>query len=217
MQEYAYDAVGNITAVTDPNGNTTRYEYSPSGNLTAVIDAVDDKTEYAYDAYARLSTIFRHEGKETLLGSDGNLLPVSSPFLSGQLRLMRYERDAMGTIIRVIDPLSREETFAYDPMDQLTKKTDKDGYQTQYSYTQFKKVGSITYHDGRSVIFSYNALRRLVSVQDWLGTTAIESDRIGRVQKVTDHAGREVSYQWNQTGEREAVVYPGGKESVLPI
>ena len=112
----------------------------------------------------------------------------------------------------MIDPLGQEEFYKYDPMGQLTEKTDKEGYQTSYSYTPFKKLSNITYHDGRSVMFSYNALRQLVLVQDWLGTTAIESDKAGRVQKVTDHAGREVCYQWSQTGEREAIIYPDGRK-----
>jgi len=211
-QRYTYNAVGNVTSVTDANGNQTRYEYSPDGNLIAVIDAAGHKTEYAYDGMSNLTTVFRHRGAETLLNQDGSLLNSSGPYRSGPLRLTRYERDGLGKITKITDPLGYEETFEYDLMGQMVAKTDKEGYRTVYAYTPFHKLEQVTYNDGRSVEYTYNALRQLIQVKDWLGITNVELDAAGRAEKITDYAGREVLYQWSRTGEREAICYPDGRK-----
>ena len=50
---WEHDAVGNITAVTDPAGNTTSTLYDGAGNPTSVIDAddVEVDVDYAWDGH----------------------------------------------------------------------------------------------------------------------------------------------------------------------
>ena len=46
---YAYDAVGNQTGITYPDGSKTRSFYDAVYNLTSVIDADDGTYAYVYD------------------------------------------------------------------------------------------------------------------------------------------------------------------------
>ena len=43
------------------------------------------------------------------------------------------------------------------------------------------------YADGKTVELSYNALRKLTEMKDWLGTTSVEMDASGQIEKVTNH------------------------------
>ena len=57
---------------------------------------------------------------------------------------------------------------------------------------------------------SYNPLRQLIEIQDWLGSTRITPDALGRAEKVQYPDGREVSYTYGKAGERRSITYPDG-------
>ena len=94
---------------------------------------------------------------------------------------------------------------------QLLGKLDKEGYLTKYAYTKQGDLSGIQYADGKEVKLSYNPLRQLIEIQDWLGSTRITPDALGRAQKVQYPDGREVSYTYGKAGERRSITYPDGK------
>ena len=51
-------------------------------------------------------------------------------------RVTRYKRDLMGNIVSVINALGYEEIFSYDLLGRVTGKKDREGYNTDYSYTE---------------------------------------------------------------------------------
>jgi len=211
---YEYDAVGHVTSMTDTLGHVTQYEYSLGGKLTAVTDAAGNKTEYAYDLMGNLITVCQHEGSRTLLSADAQKGRGEAFGHAGgeKLHITRYERDLMGNVTTVINPLGQKEHYAYDEAGHLLSKTDRDGYQTNYRYNGRGDLEEISYNDSRSVQYSYNALRQLTEIKDWLGITRIELDEAGRAKQITDHKGREVRYQWGRLGERTGLVYPDGRK-----
>ena len=52
---YAYDTGGNLTAVTDPNGNTTSYVYDDFGQMEEQVSPVTGTTTYEYDDTGNLT------------------------------------------------------------------------------------------------------------------------------------------------------------------
>ncbi|MEA2326080.1 MAG: hypothetical protein QOE68_1039, partial [Thermoanaerobaculia bacterium] len=54
---YAYDILGNLTSVTDPNGNVTSYVYDDFGRMIKQTSPVTGVTSYAYDAAGYLGTM----------------------------------------------------------------------------------------------------------------------------------------------------------------
>lgn len=212
-KRYEYNEVGNITAVTDSLGNTTRYTYSAGSRMTSVIDAVGNRTEYAYDAMGKLIAICQHEGDRILLQKDGTL-KIANPIGVSNLQLTTYKRNLLGKIEQVINPLGLKENYLYNQAGQLVEKIDRDGYETLFAYNTVGDIARITYSDGRSIQYTYNPLRQLIEVKDWLGELKIFIDEVGRLSKVTDYKGREVSYRWGMMGEQKSLTYPDG-ETIL--
>ena len=217
-KSYTYDALGNVTSMTDGEGNTTRYAYTLSGQLAKATDALGNETEYQYDACDRLIEIRQYGAEGTLKeetevsGMDADLLEAERQ--NGRNRLCQitcYTRNLRGQVTETMDALGQKEVYTYDKKGQLLSKLDKEGYLTKYAYTKQGDLSGIQYADGREVKLSYNPLRQLLEVQDWLGSTKITPDALGRAQKVQYPDGREVSYTYGKAGERKSMTYPDGK------
>ena len=216
-KSYTYDALGNVTSMTDGEGNTTWYAYTLSGQLAKVTDALGNETEYQYDVCDRLIEI-RQYGAEGILKEDTEVSGMDAKLLeaerqNGRKRLCqitRYTRDLRGQVTETMDALGQKETYTYDKKGQLLGKLDKEGYLTKYAYTKQGDLSGIQYADGKEVKLSYNPLRQLIEIQDWLGSTRITPDELGRAEKVQYPDGREVSYTYGKAGERRSITYPDG-------
>ena len=204
--------------MTDGEGNTTRYAYTLSGQLAKVTDALGNETEYQYDACDRLTEI-RQYGAEGSLKEDTEISGMDADFLEAErqngrkrrCQITRYTRDLRGQVTETVDALGQKETYTYDKKGQLLGKLDKEGYLTKYAYTKQGDLSGIQYADGKEVKLSYNPLRQLIEIQDWLGSTRITPDALGRAEKVQYPDGREVSYTYGKAGERRSITYPDGK------
>ena len=195
-KQYRYDAMSNIISTVDESGNSTNYEYTLTGKLAKVTDALGNSTAYSYDLLDQLIEVRQHGSIEANADLE---------------RVTKYQRNLLGQITQIKDALGNKEMFSYNPKGELTEKLDKDGYLTKYGYTKQGDINRIQYADGREVWMSYNPLRQLTEIKDWLGTTQIEVDALGRPKKVIDHHNQVVKYTWGKVGERQSLTYPDGK------
>ncbi|SDB19804.1 RHS repeat protein [Butyrivibrio sp. INlla16] len=69
----------------------------------------------------------------------------------------------------------------------------------------------VLYADGKSVEFTYDALGLISRIVDWTGTTNVERDSLGQIEKITDPKNRTVGYTYGSSGERTSITYPDGK------
>ena len=163
-KEYTYDAVGNVTSMTDVYGNVTRYEYSLTGQLIKVTDALGNETEYIYDMRDRLIKInqYGEEKKKAVSGLDEELLHAEKINRDNRIcHVTHYQRNQLGQVETITDALGHTDHYTYDAKGQLIEKLDKEGYLTKYGYTAQGDVNYIAYADGREVKLSYNTLRQL--------------------------------------------------------
>ena len=123
-------------------------------------------------------------------------------------RFTLYERNALGLITKITDPLGNSESFEYNEHAELISHHDKDGYDTLYTYDNSGELNEIKYADETSVRFSYDALHRLSEIKDQLGSISIVNDALGHTTRVTDHNGRVTGYEYGALGERKRIIYP---------
>ncbi|MCI9138396.1 MAG: RHS repeat protein [Lachnospiraceae bacterium] len=191
---YIYNLSGKVICKGDSNGNTTYYEYTRGGDLAAIIDPMGSRTEYEYDQGERIEWI-RQYGKE-----------------GEEMRFTRYKRNSLGQIEGIQDALGREEKFVYDSLGRIIEKWNQEGERIRYTYSPGGKIEKIIYGEGMHTEMEYTALGQLAVLRDWLGETRIFRDKRGRIEKVMDHKGREIHYEWGNWGERKKIRYSNGKE-----
>ena len=79
---------------------------------------------------------------------------------------------------------------------------------TLYEYNQLNKLTKVTYADGKTVELSYDPLKQLKEMKDWLGITTIETDALGRAEKITDFEGKTIQYEWDELNRKQKITYP---------
>ena len=206
IKSFEYDVLGNVTSMTNEEGIKTKYEYSLSNALTKVIDQLGNEVTYEYDLLDNLVSV-NHHG-EDLSQIDSQLDIVNKKNGSQQTR---YERNKLGKITKIVDSLGLEEEYKYDGNGSLIEKIDKEGYVSKFRYTKNKDLSHVSYSDGKEVEMKYNALRQLVEVKDWLGSTNITCDANGRAIEVSDYNNEVVKYSYNEFGQKTDITYPCGK------
>ncbi|MFR3728519.1 DUF6531 domain-containing protein [Lacrimispora sp.] len=191
-KSYTYDKTENITSLTDANGNMTQYEYSLGGALKKITDPLGSITCYEYDSMSDLISAVKSKGKQ----SEATV----------------YQRNLMGEIESVTNALGNTEYYEYDTKARITKKTDRDGGETYFSYSLTGLLEKINYPDGREALMEYDGLRRLRVIKDWQGCTKIDWGLYKHLKSITDHKERKVSYEFEPMGNLTAITYPNGRK-----
>ncbi|MFG1940251.1 DNRLRE domain-containing protein [Micromonospora tulbaghiae] len=186
---FGYDAVGNLTSVTDPKGTataiagdyTSSYTYDAAGRMTTATDANDHVTRYAdYDPVGYPKTITDALTKVTM-----------------------YTYSSVGSVLTVTDPNQRTATYTYDSLARpLTQRVPKDAASGVYIttpapvYDKNDNVTQQTTPTGAVTTAVYDALDRPSTVttpKDTANadapTTKYEYDQVGNVIKVTEPKG----------------------------
>ncbi|MGL5437592.1 MAG: RHS repeat-associated core domain-containing protein [Lachnospiraceae bacterium] len=191
VKTYTFDKKNNVTSAMNANGNITSYEYSANGNLKKITDPLGNITDYEYDSTGSLISSTR-KGK-------------------GQEETIKYQRNLMGKIKAVTNSIGNTEYYDYDSTGHMISKLDREGAETCYNYLPTGQLERIQYADGKQVNLKYDSLRRLIEVEDWLGSTKLEWSTYMHLRSVTDYKGRKLSYDFTPMGLLSSMVYPDGR------
>jgi len=109
---YAYDAAGNRTRLTYPDGKEVTYTYDPANRLTKVADWSGKSTQYDYDPLGRLLSVLRPNGVDSSYSYDdaGRLTTLEHNAGTNSLASYQYTYDAAGNITRAIEGLQQPNT-----------------------------------------------------------------------------------------------------------
>lgn len=218
ITRYEYDAFGNRTKVTNPEGHVTLYEYDILGNRIKMTDGNGHEWVYAYDALDRLTQEIDPLGYATRYAYDGNGNRIraqkqvtQSPdnFQTTEYqydyrnRLIKETRDPDGlnletasvydnndNRIKVIDPRGKATDFAYDAQNRLSKVTDA---LTNVTENRYDPVGNRTCTinaNAHYTFFEYDALNRLTK----------ESKKIGAQECTTGDADDIITQNFYDSG-----------------
>ncbi|MCE5268857.1 MAG: autotransporter-associated beta strand repeat-containing protein [Planctomycetaceae bacterium] len=97
-----YDAMENVTGVTNPDGTYTSYAYDQGENLVRQTDELGRATRYLYDRrYRQIATIAPDGGVWRTSYDGGNRVVAETDALGNTTR---YEYDVLGQLTEVVSP-----------------------------------------------------------------------------------------------------------------
>ncbi|MBB6367942.1 RHS repeat-associated protein [Xanthomonas sacchari] len=146
---YAYNGLGDLTKLTSPDTGSTTYTYDSAGNRATQTDARNIKTSYGYDALNRL----------TQVGYPTTSLNVSYTYDVSQSTCASGETYGVGHLTRMQDG-SGSTDYCYDRFGGLVRKvqtTNGKVFVVRYAYTKAGQLSRLTYPDGAVVDYVRNA------------------------------------------------------------
>jgi len=133
VRQFVHDRTGNLVKYTDPLSHSILFEVDANGNLTKVTDALGHSQTYTYDAAGNLTSYTDARSKATQVTYDAmNRLTQVTNQVSGQFKL---QYNAQGLPTSETDEDGRASQAEFNNFLRLTKEIDGLGNATQQGYT----------------------------------------------------------------------------------
>ncbi len=201
---YGYDAAGNRTSVTTPEGTTT-YGYDALNRLASVTDAAGTTT-YGYDAVGNQASVTYPNGTATTYAYDAvnRLLQLANTGPGGLVSSYTYTLGTAGERTQVVEagPATTNRTviYTYDPVYRLTREqVDEAGTANDETFTYtYDAVGNRATFDRNGVLvtYAYDANDRLLTETSPTRTLTYAYDANGNLETRGD--GTDVdAYTWD--------------------
>ena len=237
--ELSYELDGKIKDVRR-SGNHQRtlqqYEYNARGQITGVVDGNQNPISYDVDSWGRITGIgFADGGKE---GYEYTPAGQISRTIDGNGNAVQYRYNSLGKVSERIDQLGFTETFRYDEEGNLSLHIDRDGRQLQRACNVFgqpvyekasdaegKHTNISTWHydslgrvtravcDGKSYEYIYDAHGNLKEKRsNGKRLVSYTHDRAGQITEIKDPAGVCTRYEYDILGRRSRIFNDDGLE-----
>ena len=209
---YAYDATGNISSTTDPEGYRTDFiEYDVMGNPLEIRDALGNTAVFAYDEMGRVVSKTDPLGNEYRYEYDGANNRISST--DPDLNRFQFEYDDHNNLIRTIDPYGNEKTVEYNTDNLPLRTVDEEGKQNFRSYdsewrlqTETDGVGNLTRYHYDETAETHVSSKKPVQIDYPTYTKRLYYDVMQRLIRTTDvldeNTEQSVSYTYDVAGNR---------------
>lgn len=218
-----YNALGQPTTITDPEGNKRTIIYDSLLRPMTTISQEGVIRTTAFDAAGQPLTITNNLGQVTTNSYDklGRLITKRD----AEDNVTRYEYDVLGNQVAVIDAASVRTTYEYDDLQRLVRviendtggsQTDDSNVVTEYSYDAGGNVLSVVNaRHFTSTHTIYDKLNRPISVMDALGnTTRYQYNLLGLTTVMTDANGAATLYEYDGLNRLTQITYVTDNEVV---
>jgi RHS repeat-associated protein len=175
VTSFNFDAVGNLTGLTDPARNTIVIRYDEANRVYEVAQSSASPIQFKRDAAGRVIEMTDRNGAVTKYGYDpvGRLVslhepawPASAPTNAGKQLIIAY--DPQSKRLRVSDTEAIGDfLYHYDPAGNVVEREDPDGSKLLFEYDARNALERV--HDGASAIdlrFTLDGDGRLLSLTD---------------------------------------------------
>ena len=220
---FEHNRYGDVTSVTNAEGETTVTVYDADRNPTGVTDPDGETTVYTYTAADELATVTEAAGTPEASTTSFEYLPDGSrkSWRNGLNDTWSYTYDPLGRLSAQTDPKGHATTYGYDTRSNLTTVTEPAGNCTTstpwgcttYAYDAAGQLTSIDYSHPDTpdvTAYTYDAVgRRQAATLSTGEASTWHWDALGQLVSHTDGAGATVDYGWDPVGNLASIRYPG--------
>jgi RHS repeat-associated protein len=198
---YTYDAVGQLTKLTRPDGSFFAFTYDAAHRPIGVADALGDTIAFTLDAAGNPTSTQVFNPSNSLTTTRSYTYDAISRVLQeigAQGQTTSYSYDSNGNRLHLTDPLSNVTSNAYDALDRLIQSTDANGGTAAFSYDLQDRVSSVTDPRGLTTSYTYDPLDDVTSNSSPdTGATAKAFDAAGNLVSATDARGDTTTYTYD--------------------
>ena len=181
-----YDDFGYPSEITLPSGRKWKFKYSNIGDLLEVTDPQGNKYEYSYDTLRRVTQIKDPEGN-----------------------IYSFEYNHKN-LVRYIDPLGKETTYTYNPLDLLVQVC-KEGNCYSYERNEIGRVIGLVDYNGNKWKFLKDIAGYPAGLQDPLNNTIKKDyDNNFRLTSIALPNEEKITYEYDSSGRLTKINYPDG-------
>lgn len=157
VTHYTYDGLSNRTAIQSPDAGTSGDTYDATGNRVTHTDGKNITSTTTYDALDRPTTVTFPDSSSNITYAYDESNAVTGCINSAAIgRLTRIIENAVTTV------------YCYDSRGNVTQKRQITSSATDtinYTYTLADRLNTLTEPDGTVVTDTYNALGQLTTIQ----------------------------------------------------
>lgn len=190
---FDYDAAGQVTTITQPDGTRLHYEYDDARRLTAVRNDLGERIDYVLDAMGNRTA-------ETVKSATGTIKRTQTRVFDELGRLLRsigaasqtwvYAYDDNDNLETVTDPATGETLRAFDALDRLIQVTDPALGEAGYAYDARDNLTAVTDQRMLTATYVHNAFGDVIQRDSPdTGITVYLVDPAGNVTQMTDARG----------------------------
>ena len=196
-----YNSAGELTLITDPQGNTARTTYDSLGRPSSSTNPLgySSQTQYNTVDQATSSTNALAQTQQLSYDTAGRLSAVIN---AAGVAIERYSYDTQGRLTTQTDALNQSDSYAYDSFNRIIRVTDRKGQVTTLAYNERSQISTVTTPD-KSTTYQYDSIGRVAEVRDASSVNSYQYDALDRITQLdtTTAAGsHRLSYQYDSLG-----------------
>ena len=190
-----------------------QYEYNARGQIVGIVDGVGEKIGYDMDSWGRITSVNFSDGVKE--GYEYTPSGQVKKTVDGNGNTVQYLYNSFGKVRERIDQAGEKETFQYDEEGNLQLYTDREGNQIYRLYNIFgepvyEKAADKNGENPCLTTFRYDSMGRLVQAVGNGHSYEYEYNGQGYLKEKRSSGKRLISYEYDKAGNITYMTDPAG-------
>ncbi|MDR0277988.1 MAG: hypothetical protein LBJ37_08890 [Paucimonas sp.] len=214
ITQHEYNASGDLTKTSYPDGSWTQYLYDQARRSIGEDNSSGIKIRYTLDSMGnrvrthRLHVANNNSSARTTISKVDELGRVIAEIdATGKATLYTY--DLVGNLTSSVTPLGSKTQFSYDALGRRITTTDALGGVTRYTYNTADQLTAVVDPRGAQTTYSYDYNGNIIkTVSPDTGTSTRQYDEASNLIKSVDARGVVTDYAYDNLNRLVAKKFP---------